>query len=77
MTELKYAGCELGLFAGARNWKSYWSREMAPFIAGDVLEVGAGIGSNTAFISLGDWVCLEPDPDLAGQKTDARNRTFV
>jgi SAM-dependent methyltransferase len=70
MTEFKYVGSELDLFAEVLNWKSYWSRQMAPFIAGDVLEVGAGIGSNTTFIDRGDagnWVCLEPDPELSGE----------
>jgi SAM-dependent methyltransferase len=37
---------------------------------GDVLEVGAGIGGSTALLYDGSqrhWVCLEPDPRLAGQ----------
>jgi SAM-dependent methyltransferase len=70
MTEFKYAGSELDLFREVRNWKSYWSGEIRPFIAGDVLEVGAGIGSNTEFLDAGgpgQWVCLEPDPELASQ----------
>jgi SAM-dependent methyltransferase len=70
MTEFKYVGSELDLFAEVVNWKSYWSKQMAPFITGDVLEVGAGIGSNTAFIDqggAGEWVCLEPDPALGDE----------
>lgn len=70
MTEFKYAGSELDLFREVRNWKSYWSSQIRPYIAGDVLEVGAGIGSNTEFLDAGgpgQWVCLEPDPELAGQ----------
>jgi hypothetical protein len=43
MTELQYVGDELGLFAEVRNWKSYWARQLQPFIHGDILEVGAGI----------------------------------
>jgi SAM-dependent methyltransferase len=68
MSEFKYVGSELDLFADARNWKEYWSRQIGPFLRGDVLEVGAGIGSNTRFLDpdgrTGRWVCLEPDPEL-------------
>lgn len=68
MNEYKYAGSELELFAAAHNWKSYWSQQIQPFIvSGDVLEVGAGIGSNTLILDpggAGRWLCLEPDPDL-------------
>jgi len=70
MAEFKYAGSELELFAAAHNWKSYWSSRIRPFIAGDVLEVGAGIGSNTPFLDRGGdgrWVCLEPDSQLIAQ----------
>jgi len=65
-----YIGSELALFAAARNWKSYWCREVRRFVSGDVLEVGAGIGSNTALLDAGGrgrWVCLEPDPKLLAQ----------
>lgn len=68
MTEFKYVGTELDLFAAVKNWKSYWSHAIQPFLVGDVLEVGAGIGSNTAFLDFGGtgrWVCLEPDAGLA------------
>src|ERR1700680_3547172 len=70
MSEFKYAGSELDLFAGVWNWKAYWSRQIQPFLTGDILEVGAGIGSNTRFLDPGDagrWVCLEPDPELIRQ----------
>lgn len=70
MTDFKYVGDELDLFAAVHNWKSYWSRQIRHFVAGDVLEVGAGIGSNTPFLdpgSNGRWVCLEPDARLANQ----------
>jgi SAM-dependent methyltransferase len=65
--EFKYAGSELALFREVRNWKTYWSGQIRPFIAGDVLEVGAGIGANTPYLDSsgsGKWVCLEPDPEL-------------
>jgi SAM-dependent methyltransferase len=67
MTEFKYVGSELDLFAVVHHWKSYWSAELRPFITGDVLEVGAGIGSNTRYLDtgeLGRFVCLEPDVGL-------------
>lgn len=70
MSEFKYVGSELDLFAVVWNWKAYWSRQIQPFIAGDVLEVGAGIGSNTRIVDSGGrgrWVCLEPDAELSNQ----------
>ena len=70
MDEFKYVGSELDLFAAVRNWKSYWSSKITPFICGDVLEVGAGIGSNTKFLDQRPrrrWVCLEPDESLIEQ----------
>jgi SAM-dependent methyltransferase len=70
MSDFKYAGSELDLFAAVLNWKGYWSGQIRPFLKGDVLEVGAGIGSNTRLLDRGDagrWVCLEPDPELIGQ----------
>jgi len=71
MSEAKDVGSELDMFAAAWNWKSYWSEQIRPFLRGDILEVGAGIGSNTRFLDpeggTGLWVCLEPDPKLMGQ----------
>jgi len=66
----KYVGAELDLFSSVRNWKAYWGRQVQAHMRGDVLEVGAGIGSNTAALAvrdLGRWVCLEPDPDFCGK----------
>ena len=70
MGDFHYVGSELDLFAAATNWKSYWSQRISPYLVGDVLEVGAGIGSNTHLLSsatTGRWVCLEPDPTLSAQ----------
>jgi SAM-dependent methyltransferase len=66
----EYAGSELVLFEKAVNWKQYWRAQIAPFVKGSVLEVGAGIGSNTkvlAGLSYRSWTCLEPDAALAAQ----------
>jgi SAM-dependent methyltransferase len=64
MTTAEYAGSELELFADAKNWKAYLQKEISPYLSGDVLEVGAGIGSFTRTAAGGKvrrWVCLEPD----------------
>jgi len=67
-----YASQELDLFLEARHWKAYWRSTIRPFVGGDVLEVGAGIGANTtvlADLSYRKWVCLEPDAALAARIT--------
>jgi SAM-dependent methyltransferase len=66
----RYQADELELFAKATNWKAYWASRIAPFIKGDVLEVGAGLGANTELLrsfSRGRYVCLEPDAQLIRQ----------
>jgi SAM-dependent methyltransferase len=66
----RYQTEELTLFAQATNWKAYWASLIAPFIKGDVLEVGAGLGANTGMlssVSKGRYVCLEPDRELIQQ----------
>jgi 2-polyprenyl-3-methyl-5-hydroxy-6-metoxy-1,4-benzoquinol methylase len=70
MGEFKYVGSELDLFAAACNWKAYWASQLRPFLRGDILEVGAGIGSNAQFLhptNARRWVRLEPDPELKEQ----------
>ena len=77
MSEFAYVGSELELFAAVRNWKTYWSHTILPYIAGDVLEVGAGIGANAPFLAsprAKRWVCLEPDPNLVNQLKEALER---
>jgi SAM-dependent methyltransferase len=72
MSDFKYVGSELELFSDVWNWKNYWSSQIRPFLNGDILEVGAGIGSNTRLLDTGGtgrWVCLEPDPELMSQLT--------
>jgi SAM-dependent methyltransferase len=73
MTDYHYTGDELAIFAHAHKWKDYWSSQLAPFVRGDVLEVGAGIGSNTTklrHLSTGRWLCLEPDGVLLSELQD-------
>jgi protein-L-isoaspartate O-methyltransferase len=68
MGDYHYLGTELDVFAGARNWKRYLAAQMAPFVSGDVLEVGAGIGAITQTLERlprRTWTCLEPDAGLA------------
>lgn len=63
-----YKGEELEMFAQAKRWKSYWASRIAAWIHGDVLEVGAGLGTNTGLLrnrAVHSWHCLEPDPGLA------------
>lgn len=59
-----YTGKELELFSAAKNWKHYIASLLKPFIQGDVLEAGTGIGSNTALFfttKVNSWTLLEPD----------------
>jgi 2-polyprenyl-3-methyl-5-hydroxy-6-metoxy-1,4-benzoquinol methylase len=74
MSEFAYVGAELDLFAHVHNWKSYWFQQISPFLIGDILEVGAGIGANTQFLGAGPggrFVCLEPDPQLVARLSSA------
>ncbi len=64
----RYVGSELELFSAAANWKTYFSRVLAPFVGARVLEVGAGIGSNIPYLrtsAVREWTSLEPDAELA------------
>lgn len=63
----QYVGSELELFRQARNWKAYWSSHVRPYLRGDVLEVGAGLGANTELLAgepFDSWTALEPDAEL-------------
>jgi len=63
----QYIGSELEIFEKARNWKAYLRGSMQPYLAGSVLEVGAGLGANTrqfASLDFDHWTCLEPDAEL-------------
>jgi hypothetical protein len=68
MSEFAYVGSELEIFEKAVHWKRYFGRHIAPYIRGDVLEAGAGIGANLkifADLDFRRWTCLEPDRDMA------------
>lgn len=63
-SERAYVGGELDIFSHAVNWKRYVKETIREHLTGDVLEVGAGIGSTTVAMHDGTadrWVCLEPD----------------
>ncbi len=63
-------GSELELFERAVRWKAWLGELLAPYLCGDVLEVGAGIGGTTPFLlneAATSWCCLEPDPRLAAR----------
>jgi hypothetical protein len=67
MNQFSYVGTELELFAAAKNWKQYLRSILRKYIKGQVLEVGAGLGSNTTLLSqcqYDTWLCLEPDNQL-------------
>ena len=67
--EYSYVGSELDLFMHATNWKKYWAGKLRPFVSGDVLDVGAGLGATFDYLSDGasSWTCLEPDAGLCAQ----------
>jgi hypothetical protein len=54
MADSQYMGSELEIFAHANTWKSCVHYKLRPYLAGDILEVGAGIpappASTTPFI---------------------------
>jgi len=67
---MEYIGSELTLFSHAINWKSYFAKAIKPYIKGDVLEVGAGLGVNSKFLlnpQVSSWHYLEPDEKLCSQ----------
>ncbi len=64
----EYVGDELAVFQHARNWKRYYAARLAPFIRGEVLEIGGGLGATARALcgeGVDHWTSVEPDPDLA------------
>ena len=65
--QIDYVGNELELFQLAKNWKRYLGSRLRPFVTGDSLEVGAGMGANVPYFRFDAskrWVSLEPDAGL-------------
>jgi SAM-dependent methyltransferase len=63
-----YVGTELPRFALATNWKGYIGRLLRPYIQGEVLEIGAGLGATAKALvnsSVQRWIAVEPDSQLA------------
>jgi SAM-dependent methyltransferase len=76
----RYSGEELPLMARAVRWKSYVAELVRPHLGPSVLEVGAGIGNNIAYLRrppVRDWTAVEPDPDQATQICDPGVRVVV
>jgi SAM-dependent methyltransferase len=76
----EYVGSELELFSHAVNWKAYLRDQMGPYVRGDVLEVGAGIGGTTEVLCNADyssWTCLEPDERLAGMLRERKEAGVI
>ena len=72
MKDSKYIGDELSIFKEAVNWKTYWYNSVKQYIKGDLLEVGAGIGTNINLFlqnnsDIRTILALEPDESLASQ----------
>ena len=64
---MRYAGNELEVFQSAVFWKHYVKSYCDKCIRGDVLEVGAGLGSYTNLLDkthVRSWLAVEPDIDL-------------
>ncbi|HEY3494640.1 MAG TPA: class I SAM-dependent methyltransferase [Polyangiaceae bacterium] len=71
-----YVGEELELFSDAANWKAYWSRRLRPYVRGDVLDVGAGLGATFDYLAeaADTWTCLEPDAELCARLAERLDR---
>jgi 16S rRNA A1518/A1519 N6-dimethyltransferase RsmA/KsgA/DIM1 with predicted DNA glycosylase/AP lyase activity len=59
-TEIIYESSDLEIFAKATNWKKYWADKLRVHIKGQVIEVGAGLGTSTKFLCTHEypnWLC--------------------
>ncbi len=62
--QFQYEGKELDAFCLAVGWKDYVRTQLRDFLRGDILEVGAGIGSMTRTLyheNVFRWTALDPD----------------
>lgn len=78
--DYEYPGEELDTFSHAKNWKSYWISLVSPYIKGNVLEVGAGIGTNTLLFNRDickKWVSIEPDLSLLSRMTKLKDEGLL
>lgn len=69
----RYIGEELDLFADALIWKKYIAAKIIPYLGSEVMEVGAGIGTNTIILCTKKqkrWLCIEPDSQLIDRLSD-------
>lgn len=67
VSEMRYIGEELDLFSSATHWKTYVSQKIKALLGAEVVEVGAGMGSNVAILCSQNqrrWLCVEPDSRL-------------
>jgi len=72
--ESHYLGTELEVFQHATCWKQYFGRQVRHYLRGDVLEVGAGLGSTARALCDGQqrsWTLIEPDAELRHQLIDS------
>ena len=81
VSEMRYPGNELEIFADCKRWKSYWASILAGFLNTDykLVEIGSGIGSNYPYLTKisGDYLGIEPDANLTGMaKNKYPNATF-
>ncbi|MBO6979381.1 MAG: class I SAM-dependent methyltransferase [Prochlorococcus marinus XMU1428] len=67
MSNFTYEGSELNVFSKAKNFKRYYYELAKNYISysQNVLELGAGIGSQTltfsSKVNFSSWTCIEPD----------------
>ena len=63
--KFNYIGSELSTFSKAIRWKQYWISKINAHVKGNILEVGAGTGSNLSLLlqntSVTSITALEPD----------------
>jgi SAM-dependent methyltransferase len=60
----RYQGTELDNFAAATNWTRFLTKKFKKFVKGDVLEVGAGLGTMSNMLMSSEtrsWTFVEPD----------------